>query len=601
MSRFLNRLSTDPKTSQIQGYGYALLFSCVIFSFFLGSSFGYFKFKSALTGPVLSQGGNGRPIFVVYGFSLILIGVLFLAVMHIVNQEFKRKGSIPRDSEERYEDLIQLAPDPIIILDRLGFLKSVNPAAEQASLYGADELIKRHFLKIGVIAPSSITKVVAEFELAMLGQRRPPFELGIVRKDQTQNTFEVDTHPIQREGKITGIQVIFRDVSERKRLEEQIRQSQKMEAVGQLASGVAHDFNNLLTVINGYSALQLQTLPKDDPVRADFDEILKAGKLASVMTGQLLAFSRRQVFDPKVLSLNDLIQEMEKMFRRLIHEDIELIMVPAEKLWPVKVDAVSMGQVLTNLVVNSRDAMPKGGKLVIETSNTKLDEEYTRRHSEIAPGDYVLLAVSDTGPGMTDEVKKRLFEPFFTTKEKGKGTGLGLATSYGIVKQSGGSIEVYSELSKGTTFKIYLPRTGDELTHAPSRSKKPEILPRGSESILVVEDDILVRSFILRIMREQGYRVLEASNGEEAMLLAEQQKDGPIHLVITDMVMPRLGGRELSDRLKGRWPKMRVIFTSGYTENMSLHQGMLQSGEGFLQKPFSPMALANKMREVLDR
>ena len=386
-----------------------------------------------------------------------------------------------------------------------------------------------------------------------------------------------------------------------KHLERQDLQSQKMEAVGQLASGIAHDFNNLLTVINGYSDLQLQMLPADDPVRKDFEEIRKAGSLAKVLTSQLLAFSRRQIFEPKIINLNDLIVHMENMLRRLIREDIELVLSPASDLDSVQVDPSSIEQVLTNLAVNARDAMPQAGKLVIETQNVELAEEYVRLHPDVTVGEYVLLAVSDTGTGMSEEVQKHLFEPFFTTKEKGKGTGLGLSTSYGIVKQSGGLLDVYSEIGRGTTFKIYLPRIHAE-PGSLTGPLKPAVMSRGTETVLVVEDDLLVRSFTNRVLCGQGYRTIEASNGEEALRLAEKRGPGQrADLLSTDMVMPRIGGRELAAQLKVFWPKIRIVFTSGYTENISIHQGMLNNGDGFLQKPFSPVVLASKVRETLDK
>ena len=534
-------------------------------------------------------------------FLLVLVGTICFLIGRRLRAVSDEKARSLLEAEGEYADLIQLAPDPIIILDNLGFLKSVNLAAEQASLYHADELVKKHLMKTSVIAASSMPKVVNEFELALSGQKRPPFELEIIRKDQTKGVYEVNTRPISRQSKIMGVQVIFRDLSERKRLEKQILQSQKMEAVGQLASGVAHDFNNLLTVINGYSELQLQVLPVDNPVRADFEEILKAGNLARVLTGQLLAFSRQQIFEVKIINLNDLLDHMKNMFRRLIRENIELVILPAFDLGSVRVDPSSIEQVLTNLVVNARDAMPQAGKLVIETQNTELDEEYACLHPEVTAGEYVLLVVSDTGVGMSEEIQKRIFEPFFTTKEKGKGTGLGLSTSYGIVKQSGGILNVYSEIGRGTSFKIYLPRVHAEpgSLFGPSKSST---MSRGTEMVLVVEDDALVRSFTSRVLREQGYQTIEAPNGEEALFLAEKYgASRKIDLLITDMVMPRIGGKELAGRLKKFWPKIRVVFTSGYTESMSIHQGTLRDGDGFLQKPFSPIALANKVREVLDK
>lgn len=386
---------------------------------------------------------------------------------------------------------------------------------------------------------------------------------------------------------------------EHAKLEEQMRQAQKMEAVGQLAGGIAHDFNNLLTVINGYSQMRLTSLAADDPVKADLEEILKAGKRAEWLVRQLLAFSRKQIFQPKVINLNDLIQDMDKMFKRLIPENIEFVTLTSPDLWAINVDPDSFHQVLTNLVVNASHAMPQGGKVVIETKNVVLDTNYAERHV-VPPGEYLLLAVSDTGTGITDEVKAHLFEPFFTTKEKGKGTGLGLATIYGIIKQSGGYIQVYSELGNGTSFKIYLPRVREQArTWHSSENAGP--LPRGTETVLIVEDDEAVRNFGVSVLRQQGYEVLEASSGEQALHLMSELHGKQIHALLTDMVMPGMGGKELADKLKSICPDIRVLFTSGYTENMTIHSGHFKMGEAFLQKPFSPRALTYKIREVLDR
>ena len=529
-----------------------------------------------------------------------VIGYSFLFVFATIFFIIGRRSNSSRENKHQYANLIQLSPDPIIILDISGTLKSLNLAAEEAFLYPMNELVGKHVTKTDVIAELSISKVIQEFELAVSGRKGSPFELEITRKDKTCGVFEVNMRLLKSHAKIMGVQVIFRDVSDRRRLEAQILQSQKMEAMGQLAGGVAHDFNNLLTVINGYSELQLQILAADNPVRADLEEILKAGNMAKGLTSQLLAFSRKQVFETKVISINDLIVHMDKMFRRLIRENIELRVFPAPELGSVKADPASLEQVLTNLVVNACDAMPQGGKLVIETKNVILDDEYARYHPEVAAGEYVLLAVSDTGSGMSEEVKKRIFEPFFTTKEKGKGTGLGLATSYGIIKQSGGNLTVYSEIGYGTTFKIYLPRF-HALAETLFSAKKAEDLPHGHEAILIVEDEILVRGFTCRVLREQGYQAFEASNGEEGLLVAQNLSSKKIDLLVTDMVMPQIGGRELANRLKVIWPEMRVIFTSGYTENITIYHESFGPMQGFLQKPFSPLELAVKVREILDR
>jgi signal transduction histidine kinase len=382
-------------------------------------------------------------------------------------------------------------------------------------------------------------------------------------------------------------------------LQEQLRQSQKMEAIGRLAGGIAHDFNNLLTIIKGYSQLSLIELKETDPMRGSIEEIKRAADRAADLTRQLLAFSRRQILEMRVLDLNSVLRDLDKMLRRVIGEDIELVTLLAEDLGRVKTDHGQMQQVIMNLAVNAKDAMPNGGKLTIETANVELDETYARSHVAVIPGRYAMLSVSDTGVGMTAEVKEQVFEPFFTTKEKGKGTGLGLSTVYGIVKQSGGNIWVYSEPGQGTTFKIYLPRVDEPLEELKEKAEVKEI-PLGSETILVVEDEGEVRKVAVRILSGQGYKVLEASHGNDAMLVCKQH-EGPIHLMVTDVVMPNMSGHELAKRLKAFHPEMKVLYMSGYTDNAIVHHGVLEKGMNYIQKPFTVEGLAKKVREVLDK
>jgi PAS domain S-box-containing protein len=395
------------------------------------------------------------------------------------------------------------------------------------------------------------------------------------------------------------IVIILNDVSERKRMEAQFLQAQKMEAIGQLAGGIAHDFNNLLTIIKGYSQLSLMELKEGAPLRENIEEINKASDRASDLTYQLLAFSRRQILEMRVLDLNALLPGVERMLRRVIGEDIELVTRLAEDLGRVKSDQGQIEQVIMNLAVNARDAMHAGGKLTIETANAELDEAYARAHVAVTPGRYVMLSVSDTGVGMTPEVRGRVFEPFFTTKERVKGTGLGLSTVYGIVKQSGGNIWVYSEPGKGTTFKIYLPRVDEPLEEVVERVVGGE-LHRGDETILVVEDNDEVREVAVRILSGQGYKVLEASQGLDAFLICTEH-DGPIHLLLTDVVMPKMSGRELAERLGSIRPRIKVLYMSGYTGNAIVHHGVLEKGMNYIQKPFAVEALARKVREVLDK
>ena len=386
--------------------------------------------------------------------------------------------------------------------------------------------------------------------------------------------------------------------AQRKQLEDQLRQSQKMEAIGQLTGGIAHDFNNMLTVILGYSELMLKRLPPDAPLRDDVEQVKEAGERASLLTKQLLAFSRKQVLQPKVLDLNTVLTNMDRMLQRLIGEDIALVAVPAPGLWHVYADPSQIEQVMMNLAVNARDAMPNGGKLTIETANVQLDDAYAHQHGPVQPGSYVMLAVSDTGCGMDRETQARIFEPFFTTKEPGKGTGLGLSTVYGIVKQSGGYVWVYSEVGRGTAFKIYLPR-GEGAVETVEPGVAPARTVRGSEMILLVEDDRAVRVLARSTLQAHGYTVLEAHHGKHALQVYEQHA-GPIHLLVTDVVMPEMSGRELADRLKPSRPNMKVLFMSGYTDKAIVHHGELDPGAAFLQKPFTPDALARKVREVLD-
>jgi PAS domain S-box-containing protein len=387
------------------------------------------------------------------------------------------------------------------------------------------------------------------------------------------------------------------DIRERKQLEQQLRQAQKMEAVGRLAGGIAHDFNNLLGVIIGYSEILEERLGQDDPLRPKAEQIKKAGQRAAALTRQLLAFSRQQVLEPKVLDLNEVVTDTLKMLQRLIGEDIELVMVPGPDLGRVKVDQGQIEQVIMNLAVNARDAMPQGGKLTITTLNAELDEVYARQHPAAVSGSYVMLAVSDTGCGMDRETQGRIFEPFFTTKEQGKGTGLGLSTVYGVVKQSGGYIWVYSETGRGSTFKIYLPRIGEAMT-VPDPGRGGKETARGWQTVLLVEDAEPLRELAHELLEECGYTVLEAANGADAIRVAEQHRR-PIHLLFTDVVMPGMDGRKLAEHITRIYPEMKVLYVSGYTDDAIGHHGVLHSGIALLQKPFTRESLTRKVREVL--
>lgn len=416
---------------------------------------------------------------------------------------------------------------------------------------------------------------------------------GLVRTFLTTKAVYRDSN-----GNINGIVGISRDITELKRLEEQFRQSQKMEAVGRLAGGVAHDFNNLLTVINGYSQLVFNRLPADDPNRLRLAEIQKAGERAANLTRQLLAFSRKQMLQPRVVNLNTLLTELLKLLQRLIGEDIELALAPADDLGWTKIDPGQFEQAIINLAVNARDAMPQGGQLTITTQNTELDAAYAERYPEVQAGAYVCVTVSDTGLGMAEVTKARIFEPFFTTKDVGKGTGLGLAMVYGFVKQSGGHVDVFSEMGSGTTFNVYLPRT-EETGAVVKPTLDLRDIPKGTETILLVEDEEAVRNLIRSVLQAGGYTILEAHDGQQALDLIEQHR-GPLHLLITDLVMPRLSGRQVADHLVVLRPNARVLFMSGYTEEAVTRHKIRELNVAFFQKPFDPISLAHKVRELLD-
>ena len=473
--------------------------------------------------------------------------------------------------------------------------------------YGRTEALGRELAEL-IIPPAfrarhkeGLARYLATGEARVLGRR---IELTAIRRDGSEFPVELAIARVPGKGPVqfTGF---IRDLSERRkaedallRSEEQLRASQKMEAVGRLAGGVAHDFNNLLTVIQGHSELLLARLRDDDPIRKEIEEIRKASERAAGLTRQLLAFSRRQVLQARVLDLNEAVADMEKMLRRLIGEDIELITRLGPGIAHVKADPGQLEQVIMNLAVNARDAMPEGGQLTIETADATLDEEFCRTHPPTHPGRYVMLALIDTGIGMSPEILSHVFEPFFTTKEKGRGTGLGLATVYGIVKQSEGYVWVESAPGGGSSFRIYLPPVDE-----PMQTTEPRVggaaTDAGSETILLVEDEPVVRELARRILEMNGYTVLEAGDVVEARRLCDTHA-GPIHLLLTDVVMPVMSGRGLADALSGLRPDMRVLYMSGYTDDAIVRHGVLLKGVSFLQKPFTPQDLAAKIREVLD-
>ena len=489
--------------------------------------------------------------------------------------------------------------ESVMITETDGAILYVNPAFEYITGYCREEVFGQNprLLKSG--------KQNLEFYQAMwatLTQGRA--WTGVLvnkRKDGTLYEAEAVISPVRDEaGRVINYVGVERDVTHERHLEDQLRQSQKMEAIGQLAGGVAHDFNNLLTIITGYGQLLLEDLEPDDPRRLKMREINKAAARAVSLTRQLLAFGRRQVLASEVLDLNDVLTNLEKMLHRLIREDIELVIVQGEALGRVRADRGQIEQVIMNLVLNARDAMLQGGKLTLETSNVNLDEAYAASHPEVTPGLYVMLAVGDNGCGISPEVQTRIFEPFFTTKERDKGTGLGLSTVYGIVRQSEGCVCVESAPEQGATFKIYLPRVQEQSDLKDRTEEGAAAPPRGSETILLVEDEEAVRSLVQDVLEGLGYKVLVAKSGDEAIAICKQHPT-PIPLLLTDVVMPGMSGRELADHLKFLYPAMKLLYTSGYTEDAMLRHGILGPGAAFLGKPFTPQAIARKVRDVLDR
>ncbi len=501
-----------------------------------------------------------------------------------------------RQANERMEAVIQASPLAIVAMDLRGNVKSWNSAAERMFGWTAEEVLDR-------IPPfldgDQMAEFLAKVERAGRGELIVGLERRRQRKDGSSINVAIWTAPLRDAARsISGIILAIADISERKKLEEQLRHSQKMEAVGRLAGGVAHDFNNLLTVINGYGHMMLDSLNSSDRLHTHAEQIVKAGDQAAALTTQLLAFSRRQMIQPKPVDLNHLITDLQKMLRRVIGEDIALHTLLSPDLARVKADPNQMEQVLINLAANARDAMPRGGALTIATKNVTLDEGLICAGADVLPGSYVEMAVSDTGEGMDAETRSHLFEPFFTTKERGKGTGLGLSSVYGSVRQNGGGIVVWSERGSGATFRIYLPQLGDA---APVEHSElaPNGVWRGTETILLVEDEIPVRRMLRETLADAGYRVLEAGDGADALRKWEQQV-ASIDLLLTDVVMPLVNGRAVAKRLSSIAPHVRVIYMSGYADNVIANHGVLEAGTTFLQKPFSPAALLVKVREVLD-
>jgi len=494
--------------------------------------------------------------------------------------------------------LLESASQAILSVDRNGRIVLANPKTEEMFGYSREELLGA---RIEILLPASKRRVHGrDREEYFTRPRVRPMGIGMDlagrRKNGTEFPVEISLSHVETTEGLFAIAFV-NDISDRKRLEGQLLQAQKMEAVGRLAGGVAHDFNNMLTVIAGYNRMILDDLSPLDPLRGCAEEVLKAADRAAALTRQLLAFSRRQVMQPVVMDVNVTVGHTEKMLRRLIGEDVELVLILPADIGNIKADPNHIEQAIVNLALNARDAMPKGGRITVETANARLDETYARTHMGVKPGDFVMVAVSDNGCGMDAETRRRIFEPFFTTKEKGMGTGLGLATVYGSVKQLGGDIWVYSEPGQGTTFKLYFPRVA-EVADPPSSDPMGVDREPATETILVVEDEEAVRDLTVKILRKLGHTVLAAANGAEAIAIAKSYA-GPIALLLTDVVMPNMSGRQVADELLKLRPELKVLYLSGYTDNTVVHHGVLEDGVEFLPKPYSREALARKIRDVL--
>ena len=517
----------------------------------------------------------------------------------------KRAEAGLRASQERFRLLTEGVRDyAIMMLDPLGHIVSWNSGAERLTGFRADEATRVHFSRLFAEedgagdGPSTILEHAAK-------HGRYEAEGWRLRKNGSRFWASVAVTALyDPEHNVVGYAKIVRDLTERReaeaalrRSEDHLRQAQKMEGIGRLAGGIAHDFNNLLTAIQGHAQFLLEDLPADSTPHADAEEIKRAADRAAALTRQLLAFSRKQVLQPQLLDMNLVIRDMQKLLRRVIREDIELITSLDDDVWPVLADAGQMEQIVMNLAVNARDAMPGGGTLTIRTTNAALESTTGYAGLVVRPGEYVQVTVSDTGVGMDRETQTKVFEPFFTTKPEGQGTGLGLATVYGIVKQCGGTISLYSEPGRGTTFKILIPRASEQASAAKPAAGE---MARGWEAVLIVEDDDAVRGLASKTLQDRGYSVLEAEGADEALRLAAEY-DGPIDLVVTDIILPDMSGRRLAESLRSNHPGVRFLFMSGFTANDVVRQGLIEAGSEFLEKPFGPEKLSGRVREVLDR
>ncbi len=515
--------------------------------------------------------------------------------------ERKQAEAFLRESEEKFRQLADNITDVFWMTSPdLKVIQYISPGYELIWGRSTESLYNDAHQWVDCILPEERERVFAIFGTLTQNEPSVSVEYRIARPDGTIRWVHDRGFQVRdATGKLVRLAGVVTDITERKQLEAQLFQSQKLETVGKLAGGIAHEFNSILTAIIGQSELLLSDLPSSSPHFANAGAIRKAADLAAGLTKQLLAYGRKQLLRSESLNLNHVLSGMEGVLRHLMGSDVDVRIIPAVDLSLVKADAGQIEQVIMNIAINAREAMSHGGKLTLETSPATLDEEYVRRFPEVKAGEYVRLAISDTGAGMTEEVKARLFEPFFTTKGVGEGTGLGLATCHGIIKQSGGHISVYSELGRGTTFKVYLPRI-EKRTEIPAAKPAASDLPRGTETILLVEDDTSLREMATLLLQRLGYSVVVAANGPEALNLTQQRNTAPIDLLFTDIVMPQMDGKELADRICASHPQTKTLFTSAYTENAAIHHGVLNEGVALLQKPFTPSALALKLRAVLD-
>jgi len=544
-------------------------------------------------GRMLTMINNGQALFDENGEKTGAV-----IVMHDITERKEAEEAL-REAKNKYRGLVESSPGIVIQCEPVPPHRTTYVSPNIATIgYTPEEWSADHDMWWRVIHEDDREQARAEFELAAIEGREAELECRIVAKDGTVHWWQnKGRFVLDEDGNKIAWQRVALDITATKDLQRQLRQAQKLESVGLLAGGIAHDFNNMLTAINGYSELTLRRLPEDSPLRGNIEEVRNAGRRSASLIDQLLAFSRRQVLQPVVMDFNEVIDGTIKMLRILLGENIELNTALHPRLGRVIADPGQFSQIIINLAVNARDAMPEGGKLTIETANIFLDPAYTRTHIDFLPGAYVMMAVSDTGMGMSEEIQQKIFEPFFTTKDIGKGTGLGLATVYGIVKQSGGNIEVYSEEGVGSSFKIYMPRVMAEAEEETDNHLAPAL--EGSETVLLVEDEAIVRALARQILIEFGYTVIEARDGVEALEIYSNE-GFTFDLLLTDVVMPRMGGRELAGKLLEQNSGLPVLFISGYTDDAIVRHGVIGANANFVQKPFSPETLVGKIREILD-